>query len=130
MIEHIFISWVRHAASCGLLEAYSIFCDCISSQTASNVWTTMNKELESTWKGAVMVQLRVLSRYSLGGLEKNTKDPCVGFEVFLAVTLKNAVFCVWELYGYCKNRRCGGTCRSHFKGRRNNASDEVLDGCG
>jgi hypothetical protein len=34
---------------------------------------------------------------------------CVRFEVFTAVTMKNAVF--WDVtpYGSCKNRRFGGT---------------------
>jgi hypothetical protein len=49
---------------------------------------------------------------------------CVGFEVFTAVTMKNAVF--WDVApcGFIINRRFEGTCRLHLQDRRNNASEE------
>jgi hypothetical protein len=37
------------------------------------------------------------------------KQHFVGFEVFIAVILKNAVFWDVALYGSCKNQRFGGT---------------------
>jgi hypothetical protein len=44
---------------------------------------------------------------------------CVGFDVFTAVTMKNAV--LWDL-APCRscelNRRFGGTCRLHLQGRK------------
>jgi hypothetical protein len=42
----------------------------------------------------------------------------VRFEVFTAVTMKNAVF--WDVapYSYCVNRRFGGTYRLHLQGRK------------
>jgi hypothetical protein len=42
----------------------------------------------------------------------------VEFEVFAAMTLKNAVF--WDVASFesCKNRRFGGTCRLHLHGRK------------
>jgi hypothetical protein len=48
----------------------------------------------------------------------------VGFEVFTAVTMKNAVFRDMAPCEYCKNRRFGGTCRLHLQGRRYNAIEE------
>jgi hypothetical protein len=37
------------------------------------------------------------------------------FEVFTAVTMKNAVFCDMAPCSYCVNRRLGGTYRLHFR---------------
>jgi hypothetical protein len=48
----------------------------------------------------------------------------VGFEVFMAVTMKNAIF--WDV-GPCEfniNRHFGGTCCLHRQGIRNNSSKE------
>jgi hypothetical protein len=42
----------------------------------------------------------------------------IGFEVFTAVTMKNAVFMDVAPCGSCKNRRFGGTCRIHLQGRK------------
>jgi hypothetical protein len=42
----------------------------------------------------------------------------VGFEVFTAVTMKNAVLWYVAPCGSCKSRRFGGTCRLHLQGRR------------
>jgi hypothetical protein len=43
----------------------------------------------------------------------------VRFEVFMAVTMKNAVF--WDVRpcGSCKDRRFGGTYRHHHQGDKN-----------
>jgi hypothetical protein len=38
----------------------------------------------------------------------------VGFEVFTALTMKNAVFWDVVLCGFCKNQRFGGTYRLHL----------------
>jgi hypothetical protein len=48
----------------------------------------------------------------------------VGFEVFTAVTMTNAVF--WDVApcGFMINLRFGGTSRFHLQGRKNNASEE------
>jgi hypothetical protein len=43
----------------------------------------------------------------------------VGFEVFTAVIMKNAVFWDVTLCGSCKNRRFGGTYRLHQQGDKN-----------
>jgi hypothetical protein len=48
----------------------------------------------------------------------------VGFEVFTAVTMKNAVFWVVAPCGFIINRRFEGTCRLLLQGRRNNANEE------
>jgi hypothetical protein len=47
-----------------------------------------------------------------------------GFEVFTAVSMKNAVF--WDVApcGFIIDRRFGGTCPLHLQGKRNNANDE------
>jgi hypothetical protein len=47
-----------------------------------------------------------------------------GFEVFMAVTMKNAI--LWDVApcGFIINRRFGGMCRLHLHGIRNNASKE------
>jgi hypothetical protein len=50
----------------------------------------------------------------------------VGFEVFMVVTMKNAVF--WDVAPRGFIRRFGGTCRFHLQGRRNNTQGNVLDG--
>jgi hypothetical protein len=42
----------------------------------------------------------------------------VGSEVFIAVTMKNAVFWYVATCGSYKNRRFGGTCHLHFQGRK------------
>jgi hypothetical protein len=49
----------------------------------------------------------------------------VGFEVFTAVAMKNAVF--WDVtpYGFIINGRFGGTYLFFLQGRRNNASEET-----
>jgi hypothetical protein len=49
---------------------------------------------------------------------------CVGFEVFTAVTMKNAVF--WDVApcGFIINRRFGGKSRLHLLGTTNDASEE------
>jgi hypothetical protein len=41
--------------------------------------------------------------------ENSENARVVIFEVFMAVTMKNAVFWDVTLYGDCKNRRFGGT---------------------
>jgi hypothetical protein len=41
------------------------------------------------------------------------------FEVFTAVTMKNAIFLDATPCGSCKNRRSGGTCRLHHQGEKN-----------
>jgi hypothetical protein len=46
----------------------------------------------------------------------------VGFEVFMAVTKKNAVFWDAAPCGFIINRSFGGTCLLHLQGRRNNES--------
>jgi hypothetical protein len=48
----------------------------------------------------------------------------VGFEVFMAVTMKNAVFSHVAPCEFIINRRFGGTCRLYLQGRRYNASKE------
>jgi hypothetical protein len=50
---------------------------------------------------------------------KRREKILVRFEVFTAVTMKNAVF--WDVVPcrYCVNRRFGGTYRFHFHGMRN-----------
>jgi hypothetical protein len=45
----------------------------------------------------------------------------VGFDVFIAVNMKNAVFLDVAPCGFIINRRFGGTCRLRLQGRRNNA---------
>jgi hypothetical protein len=49
-------------------------------------------------------------------------DPSIGyvrFEIFTAVTMKNAVFCDVAPCRSCKiNRRFGGTYRLHLQGRK------------
>jgi hypothetical protein len=58
------------------------------------------------------------------GFESQLRIFSVGFEVFKAVTMKNAVF--WD-EASCEliiNRRFGGTCRLHLQGRRDNARKE------
>jgi hypothetical protein len=52
------------------------------------------------------------------------KSLYVGFEVFMAVTMKTAVFWDVELCGFIINRRFGGTSRLNLQGRRNNVSEE------
>jgi hypothetical protein len=42
----------------------------------------------------------------------------VRFEVFIVVTMKNAVFWDVALCRYCVNRRFGGTYRFHLQGRK------------
>jgi hypothetical protein len=42
----------------------------------------------------------------------------VEFEVFIAVTMKNAVVLDVATCGYCNIRRFGGTCRLNFKGKK------------
>jgi hypothetical protein len=56
-----------------------------------------------------------VNRYNMG---LNNNYLHVGFEVFTAVTMKNAVF--WEVApcGFCKNQCFGGTCL-HLQGRKN-----------
>jgi hypothetical protein len=39
----------------------------------------------------------------------------IGFKVFIAVAMKNAVFLDVAPCGSCENRRFGGTCRIHFQ---------------
>jgi hypothetical protein len=41
---------------------------------------------------------------------------CVRFEAFMAVTMKNSLFCDVTPCGSCKNRRFGGTQRFHHQG--------------
>jgi hypothetical protein len=48
----------------------------------------------------------------------------VGFEVFTAVTMKNAAFRDVVPCEFIIIRRFGGTCRLHIYGRRNNASED------
>jgi hypothetical protein len=49
------------------------------------------------------------------------------FEVFMAMTVKNAVFWDGMLRGTCKNRRFGGTYRLHHQGDRNRrATDDIV----
>jgi hypothetical protein len=43
----------------------------------------------------------------------------VRFEVFTAVTMKNAVFCDVTQRDVCKNRRFGGTSGLHHQGDKN-----------
>jgi hypothetical protein len=57
------------------------------------------------------------SRYS--GSDSNH----VGFEVFTAVILKNTVLWDEAPCGFIINRRFERTCRLHFQGRRNKASE-------
>jgi hypothetical protein len=47
-----------------------------------------------------------------------------GFEVFMAVTMKNVV--LWDVapLELIINQRFGGTCRFHLQGGRNNVSEE------
>jgi hypothetical protein len=54
----------------------------------------------------------------LTALELQTSSHHVRFEVFTAVTMKNAVF--WDKVPCrsCVNRRFGKTCRLHLQGRK------------
>jgi hypothetical protein len=61
--------------------------------------------------------------------EGNNKICFVGFEVFMAVAVKNAVFRDVVLCESFKNRRFGGTCRLHLRDRKNTRAIEVLDVC-
>jgi hypothetical protein len=48
-------------------------------------------------------------------------DTIVRFEVFMAVTMKNAVFWDVATCRFCVNRRFGGTYRLNLEGRKNRA---------
>jgi hypothetical protein len=50
-----------------------------------------------------------------------------GFEIFMAVTMKNAVFWYVALCGFIIHQRFGGTYCLHLHGRRNNSNEEVSD---
>jgi hypothetical protein len=52
-------------------------------------------------------------------LMENGISGSVRFEVFTAVTLKNAVFWDAAPCGSCKNRRFGGTYRFHHQDNKN-----------
>jgi hypothetical protein len=52
------------------------------------------------------------------GLNSVTYSRVVRFEVFTAVTMKNAVFWYVVPYRSCVDRRFGGTYRLHFQGRK------------
>jgi hypothetical protein len=56
-------------------------------------------------------------RINIHKIEKQNKND-VGFEVFTAVSIKNAVF--WDMAPCrsCVNRRFGGTYRLHLQGRK------------
>jgi hypothetical protein len=58
----------------------------------------------------------------------------VRFEVFTAMTMKNAVFWDVALFRYFANRRFGGTYRLHLQGMRNPRTMKqrekiAVDGC-
>jgi hypothetical protein len=57
----------------------------------------------------------------------NTQQNCVRFEVFTAVTTKNAVFWDVALCRSCVNRRFGGTYRLHLQGRRKSQARNQRD---
>jgi hypothetical protein len=50
----------------------------------------------------------------------------VRFQIFTAVTMKNAVF--WDVMpcGSCRNRRFGGTYRLHLPGEKNHLTKTTL----
>jgi hypothetical protein len=54
---------------------------------------------------------------------------CTRFEVFTAVTVKNAVFWDVTLYGSCKNWHFGGTWRLHHQGDKNHWTKNISHKC-
>jgi hypothetical protein len=49
---------------------------------------------------------------------KKNKKERVGFEIFTAMTMKNAVFLDVALCRSCVNRRFGENCRLHLQGKK------------
>jgi hypothetical protein len=49
----------------------------------------------------------------------------VRFEVFMAMTVKNAVFWDVTLCGSCEKQRFGGTCRLRHQGEKNQQARNV-----
>jgi hypothetical protein len=82
---------------------------------------------ESTQNTRLLLQLTIYRCYPkqfVSRISLNTQliEKVVRFEVFTAVTMKNAVFWDVELYRYCISRRFGGTCRLYLQGRRKEKS--------
>jgi hypothetical protein len=81
-----------------------------------------------TWIRSITLEWPVYhgsSKYKLiqeqelvSGKNVNTND-CVIFEVFMVVTMKNAVFYDVTLHDSCKNRCFGGTQHLHHQGDKN-----------
>jgi hypothetical protein len=70
------------------------------------------KMLKRKGEGITARRRRKIRRIS----RKTNEIKCVGFEVFTAVTMKNAAF--WDVVpcGSCENPRFGGTCHFHLQG--------------
>jgi hypothetical protein len=91
--------------ACSCLKVGTLHCSVtIRSLTLYSAFCARGYELESQFMVIVMLELRT----------KSLK--------------KNALF--WDVApcDFIINRRFGGTCRLHLQGRRNNSSEEKLDG--
>jgi hypothetical protein len=66
----------------------------------------------------IKTQLVPHRRYTTSPLQSPT-NAVLRFEVFTAVTRKNAVFCDVTPCGCCKDRRLGGSYRLHHKSDKN-----------
>jgi hypothetical protein len=97
-------------------------------QAKLTVAQSVNEKSWHLWNRKVLTVEAVGMATGYGGVGIRTSVRLrifsVGFEVFKAVTIKNAVF--WDVAQcwFIINRRFGGTRLLHFQGGRNKASEE------